>query len=383
MQPQGPPSSDQGPSRPPGGFHGGGGRGRGYRRERPMTDRERREEQSQRDKERAKKRKEEEAAEAEAEAQEERDPPFTTAVWPTSASMQGTMLFVFGRNFTENTVFTFDWPYAEPSGWSFTVEPELVNETSALVRAPPMYCSIGRRKEVKAYILADNANSKGGGKGDAQFAYLFGREETEHMAACLKKCLYEIDDGVDVTTFGPNPPSALKELNDEEIIEEHLYKRHKRDKLLPVVTHKDAQGRTAVHYLAALADKEALRFLIEHLPKQAFAQSMAVTDMWYLTPTHLAVAFQRPSTVSLLLEHSTPASRTLMKTPTAETQVTVYTLAAGDDELEYELDKGIDEAIEAEQKASQPVRKKRKKTYQGPDINISKVDDDGAICLSD
>lgn len=36
-----------------------------------------------------------------------------------------------------------------------------------------------------------------------------------------------------------------------------------------------------------------------------------------------------------------------------------------------------------EYKAIQPPSKKRRKGYQGPDINIDVIDDDGAICLSD
>ena len=58
---------------------------------------------------------------------------------------------------------------------------------------------------------------------------------------------------------------------------------------------------------------------------------LSVQDLWHLTPLHHAVAFERPATVELLMKHSTPQSRDLFRNPTPETQVTVWTLANGNE----------------------------------------------------
>lgn len=316
--------------------------------------------------------------------------PKTSFCFPAYGGAQGACVMIFGTDFDEDTKFLFDWPYAEPSGWSQSVEPEFVTPTGAVVRAPPLYCNAGGRKDVQVYILAEDA--EGHTRGDAQYTYLLGRAESGHMWQHLQQCLSEVDDGLGVDDFGADSSSSktwkdvdgeVKEADSEQgLVQRHFELRHDRGRLLHGLQHVDVHGRTALHYMAALAHKAVLRYCFEKLGKEG-DRLLSVQDLWNLTPLHFAVAFERPATVELLLKHSTPQSRDLFRTPTPETKQTLWTLAKGNEDLLFEIDRGMEAASEREYKAIQPPSKKRRKGYQGPDINIDVIDGDGAICLSD
>jgi ankyrin repeat protein len=211
------------------------------------------------------------------------------------------------------------------------------------------------------------------------------------MWECLQQLLCEVDDGIDADKFGSDSTGKswkdvdgdVKEADSEQgRLQLHFEKRHEQHRLLHGLQHFDVHGRSALHYMAALAHKAVLRYCFDKLGKEG-ARMLSVQDLWHLTPLHHAVAFERPATVELLMKHSTPQSRDLFRNPTPETQVTVWTLANGNEDVLYELERGIEQASEREYKAIAPPAKKRKKGYAGPDINIDVIDGDGAICLSD
>eukprot|EP00667_Euglena_gracilis_P009937 EG_transcript_10114 len=286
------------------------------------------------------------AAQAEAPLAE----PKTNFCFPAYGGLQGAMIMVFGTDFDDDTKFLFDWPYAEPSGWSEEVTPEFVTPTGAVVRAPPLYCNTGGRKDVQVYILAMDA--EGHTKGDAQYTYLTGRKESDHMWENLKHCLSEVDDGLGADDFDSSSKSwkevdnDIKEADSEQaLLQRHFERRHDKQRLLHGLQHCDVHGRSAVHYMAALAFKAVLRYCFDKLGKEG-DRLLSFQDVWHLTPLHFAVAFERPATVELLLKHSTPQSRDMFRTPTPETKQTAWTLANRNEDVLYELDRGMEAATE-------------------------------------
>eukprot|EP01012_Entosiphon_sulcatum_P063467 TRINITY_DN9093_c0_g1_i3.p1 TRINITY_DN9093_c0_g1~~TRINITY_DN9093_c0_g1_i3.p1 ORF type:complete len:604 (+),score=78.75 TRINITY_DN9093_c0_g1_i3:61-1872(+) len=315
--------------------------------------------------------------------------PTTTSVFPNAFSLQGGMAFVFGENFTKETTFLFDWPYAEPRGWSFHVEPEFIVPRAAVVRIPPLYCDTGGRYDVRAYVLAED--SRACSKGDAQFSYLTGSDESDYMSECMRNSLFEVDDGFDDQSFAVTKNTKRKLSSseaadaadaEEQLLLSHFERRHMKGKLRTALEHIDVNGRNCLHYMASLAHKGAIRYCLDQLGAEA-APYLAVQDIWHLTPLHLAVTFGRPATIELLMDASTPHLRELIRSPTEETQMTAWQLAAGNDDLLDELDRGMERATNNAAKACQSRTRKRKRGYDGPNINIDVVDTEGAICLSD
>eukprot|EP00996_Jenningsia_fusiforme_P004211 NODE_501_length_2171_cov_29.248351_g459_i0.p1 GENE.NODE_501_length_2171_cov_29.248351_g459_i0~~NODE_501_length_2171_cov_29.248351_g459_i0.p1 ORF type:complete len:614 (-),score=143.31 NODE_501_length_2171_cov_29.248351_g459_i0:194-2035(-) len=308
----------------------------------------------------------------------------TKFVNPAKCCTQGGMATVFGEHFTRSTKFIFDWPYAAPSGWSRTVTPEAVTPGGAVLRIPPLDCDRGDSNEVKVYIMAEAGEST---RGDAQFSYVSGRKETRLMWQSLFTCLYSLDDGIGADIFLRRMLADMDDFDEddeEDDLRKHFEEREKADRLVPALLFSDVHGRTPVHYMAALALKPVLRYCLESIKSLAEVELvLSQRDLWHLTPVHLAVSFERPSTVAMLLSFATSSLVDILLTATEENNETVYSLAGSNEDVLYELDRAIRGPEAAEAEAARPKKKRRQAGYSGPDINISKVDAEGAICLSD
>eukprot|EP01062_Namystynia_karyoxenos_P058136 TRINITY_DN4952_c0_g1_i1.p1 TRINITY_DN4952_c0_g1~~TRINITY_DN4952_c0_g1_i1.p1 ORF type:complete len:664 (+),score=228.65 TRINITY_DN4952_c0_g1_i1:76-1992(+) len=300
----------------------------------------------------------------------------------------GDCLMVYGCNFTPTTCFTFDWPYGGAGGWHEPGKVLACSSSAAVVVVPPLV-EAADEDRVTAYVLSSDPNCREGrAHGEASYVYEVGAQEPEACREGLALMLLELDD-YDLCPFQQRQSPtwsgrcvaaelpALLGLLTEEALVGHLKERVAADRLVPLLNHSDLCSRTLLHYLGRLGWAQALRLCLA----QGGGAVLGVADRWRFLPLHYAAAAKDQTVVEAMAADMSELQREkALRKVAAECDV-FQLLGPGPAavKLREVLERGL-------HKAAQPPRPKRRRRNawdpsKDTDVDISKVDGDGAIVL--